>query len=407
MNNETPRVALFTDAFHEVDGVSHTCRQLKSFVIRRELPFFCTNAGKETKLERDGSVTTLELKRGAFAFKLDQELGFDIALWRYRDFVKKQVAEFRPDIIHITGPGDFGQMGMFAAKALKLPLVISWHTNVHEFAGRRLDNLLRFLPARKPLIRATERAVLAAVLRFHKEACTLLAPNDELCEMLERATGIETAIMSRGVDTHLFDPAKRDVNDGVFRIGYVGRLRPEKNVRLFAEVERALLDSGKSNFLLTIIGEGTERESLEANLRHKELPGFLRGEALSRAYANMDVFAFTSETDTFGNVVLEALASGVPCVVTGGGGPKFIVKDTVNGFVAKTENDFAEAVKKLISDKKLHAQMCVAARAAACEQSWDSVFEKVYEAYKKAARKSKPESAPVSQEPNRIAETRL
>lgn len=403
MTKNPPRVALFTDAFHEVDGVSHTCRNLAAFAAHRELPLMRVNSDKETKLETNGSVTSLGLARGRLAFKLDQELRYDVNIWRYREMVRQRVAEFRPDVVHITGPGDFGQIGMFAAKELKLPLVISYHTNLHEFGAQRLDKLLRFLPGRSPVVRAAERGALKAIIRFHKEASVLLAPNEELRAMLERATGIETFIMSRGIDTQLFSPARRSMSDGVFRFGYVGRLRPEKSVRFLVEVERAFIASGKGNFRFLIVGDGSEREWLEANMTRADFTGVLRGEALAEAYANMDLFLFPSRTDTFGNVVLEALASGVPAVVTDGGGPKFIVADGVNGVVTKTNDEFIKAVLALMNDATRRAAFRTEARRLAQESSWDAVFERVYDAYRIGierfyARGSKPQRIEANRE---------
>ena len=107
----------------------------------------------------------------------------------------------------------------------------------------------------------------------------------------------------------------------------------EKNVRFLAEL-RGLVAAGSPDFRLVVVGSGSEAGCLRANLRKATLTGILRGEELARAYADMDVFAFPSETDTFGNVVLEALSSGVPAVVTTAGGPKFLVESGVTGFVA-------------------------------------------------------------------------
>ncbi len=114
---------------------------------------------------------------------------------------------------------------------------------------------------------------------------------------------------------------------------------------------------------------------------HADFLGVLRGEALAAAYANMDLFAFPSRTDTFGNVVLEALASGVPAVVTDAGGPKFIVDHGASGFVAATGDAFIERVAELIGNPGLHRAMALNARRLAAEASWDRVFRKVYEAY--------------------------
>ena len=119
-------------------------------------------------------------------------------------------------------------------------------------------------------------------------------------------------------------------------------------------------------------------------MRNAELTGFLEGVKLSEAYANMDVFVFPSETDTFGNVIQEANASGVPAIVTAKGGPKFIVRHGETGFVAENTEDFVKFSLELMDNPEKLAKMKRAARENALSRSWNSVFEKVYEAYEEA-----------------------
>ena len=118
-------------------------------------------------------------------------------------------------------------------------------------------------------------------------------------------------------------------------------------------------------------------------MKKAEFAGVLRGPALARAYADMDVLVFPSHTDTFGNVVLEALASGVPAVVTPDGGPKFIVRSGETGFVTEDEH-FAERVAELVSDRRILEEMRLRAREYAVGCSWDAVFERVYAGYEMA-----------------------
>jgi glycosyltransferase involved in cell wall biosynthesis len=378
-----PRVAFFADSFHEVNGVANTCRHFEAFARRRSLPFLSIHAGEVTKQFQDGSITRLELKRGPLSFALDSDLGFDLALWRYVKPVTKALRDFKADLVHITGPSDVGQLGAYVAHKLKLPLVASWHTNLHDFAARRIESLLRFTPGkqRKQVATFVERQVLRSVLRFYHIPRVLMAPNLELAEMIEARTGKPTYLMQRGIDTELFSPARRDRGDDTFTLGYVGRLTPEKNVRLLADIESSLLAAGHLNFRFTIVGDGSQRAWLERNMRHAEMTGVLHGDALARAYANMDLFIFPSETDAFGNVVLEAIASGVPVIVAEKGGPKFIIEQGVCGYTARTEQDFFEAANRLMSNEGLRSHMKSAARLQAQKFSWNRVFEEVYRAY--------------------------
>jgi glycosyltransferase involved in cell wall biosynthesis len=381
--SSVPRVAFLTDTYHEVNGVALTSRELQEFARRREYPFLCVYGGDDTKRYDVGTVRHLQLKRGPLAFNLDKGLRHDPALWRYMRDLSDEITHFKADLIHITSPGDVGEMGAVLAYRLKIPLVISWHTNFHEFGARRLERMLGWLPraVSDGVGRLSERHIFGAMIRFYSLGRVLFAPNDELVAMLEEKTGKPTFLMKRGIDTALFNPARRTVTDGVFRLGYVGRITPEKNVALLVQLERTLLSLGMRNFRFLIVGDGSERDWLKRQLIAADFPGVLRGEQLAEAYANMDLFVFPSKTDTFGNVVLEAMASGAPCVVTDQGGPKFIIDEGATGFATSTDADFTARVAELMVKPELHRAMAEAARRQACRASWDNVFDDVYAGY--------------------------
>jgi phosphatidylinositol alpha 1,6-mannosyltransferase len=386
--SSSPRVAYFPDTFYEINGVAHTSRHFEAFARRRGLPFFCLHPGKrETKMseQQEGELTTLEIPRGsAISFRLEKDLTFDLAFLRHKDFLEQRLRAFRPDIIHITGPSEPGILGAWLAKDMRVPLVASWHTNLHEYAAQRSEWFLRMLPQnqRPATGRRIEGATLMACARFYQLAEVLFAPNVDLCNLLERSTGRHCALMPRGVDTIAFSPEFRDrgAADKDFVLGFCGRLSIEKNVFLLARIRTELLERGITNFRFLIIGHGKEESWLRQNLPNAEFTGVLRGHDLARAYANMDLFVFPSHTDTFGNVVLEALASGVPAIVTPDGGPRYIVKDGETGTIA-TDEDFSAAVARLILDPEMHARMRLASRTYAQSASWDSVFEGVYSTY--------------------------
>jgi len=378
-----PRVAFFTDTFDEINGVALTSRQFTAFGGRRAYPFLCVRGGSETRKTDDGSVTHVELYRGPLAFELDRGLRHDPALWRLAGYVEEAVEDFKPDIVHVVSPGDVSEIGVYVAKKLGVPLAISWHTNLHEFGAMRLSKMLAWMsePMRKSVVDFSEANILNMVLAFYRMGDVLYAPNDELVEMLKERTGKPVYLMKRGIDTQLFCPARRTVDDGVLRLGYVGRITPEKSARFLKELEDGLQAAGVPPFRFLIVGDGSEKDWLQESLAGAELPGIQRGEELARSYANMDVFVFPSRTDTFGNVVLEAFASGVPAVVTDAGGPKFIVNRDVSGFVAHTNAEFVEYTARLLKDAELRGRMAQAARAQACGESWDTVFDKVYAGY--------------------------
>jgi glycosyltransferase involved in cell wall biosynthesis len=387
----SPRVAFFTDTFAEINGVALTSRQFVAFAQRRCHPFLCVRGGDSTRETREGSAIHLELQRGPLSFNLDKGLRHDPLLWRHVSRVARALRDFRPDLIHVVSPGDVSEIGVYLAKRMKLPLAISWHTNLHEFGAMRLEKALAWAPGgiRSSLVRQSEKGIMEIVLAFYRLGGVLYAPNDELVDMLRERTGKPTFLMKRGIDTELFTPDRRPAPNGTLRIGYVGRITPEKSVRFLRRLEIGLREAGVPDFRFLIVGDGSEREWLRQNLQAADLPGILRGEPLAQAYASMDVFAFPSRTDTFGNVVLEAFASGVPAVVTDTGGPKFIVRPGVSGFVAANDDEFIAYTAELLRNASRRSEMAQAARDQAARESWDSVFEKVYAGYSA----SRPEAA--------------
>lgn len=385
MTLSMPRVAYFPDSFHEVNGVAHTSRHFEAFARRRNLPFLCVRAGDRTQaILEDGNVWTLELPRGILSFALEKDLRFDPAFLRHVPFIEEVLERFKPDLIHITGPSEIGMLGAGLAHHLGLPLAASWHTNVHEYAARRSEWFLRLLPARQSAAtgQTIEDLAMTAAAKFYSIAQVLFAPNPELCSKLEQMTGRTCSLMPRGVDAELFHPGKRNrpARDRDHVLGFVGRLSVEKNIAGLVQVQNELEQMGHRSFRFLIVGHGGDEAWLRERLPRAEFTGVLRGEALSAAYAKMDLFVFPSHTDTFGNVVLEALASGVPAVVTPDGGPRTIVRDGETGRIVP-DAEFARAVAGILGNPAQHAAMRVTARAYALTASWDSVFEGVYAAY--------------------------
>lgn len=379
-----PRVAYFPDSFHEVNGVAHTSRNFEAYAVRHQLPFLCVRAGDRSKsVVQQGEVRSLELARSRTAIRLEKDLEFDAIFWRHHDAIEWELKLFQPDIIHITGPSELGMFGATFAWKMGIPLAASWHTNVHEYLAKRMRGLTGLLPAQHvaKAERGIEAATLDATARFYNLAKVLFAPNQELCAMLEKETGKPCHLMQRGVDTELFSPAKRrrTTDDRRITLGYVGRLSIEKNIALLVRVAKELRAT-EVEVRFLIVGQGGDEALLREKLPEAEFSGVLRGEALAEAYADMDIFLFPSHTDTFGNVVLEALASGVPAVVTPGGGPKYIVRDGVTGFVVG-DDGFAGAAAGLVKDSDRLQRMRMAAREYAFGCSWDAVFGRIYEAY--------------------------
>lgn len=369
--------------------MANTSRQFEAFARKRGLELLVVCGGSKNQLVTDGSVTRMTCRRSPIGFPLDKKHDFDLAFWRHYDRITGAVRKFAPDILHITGPSDVGQLGALVAHRLRIPLAASWHTNLHEYAQRRAIKPLRLVPRpfreRAGLI--IRESSLSAILHFYRIPRMLFAPNPELMDLLVRQTRKVVYSMKRGVDTALFTPERRDRAAGNFTIGYVGRLTVEKNIRFLAHLEDALDRSGFFDFRFSVVGQGAEEDWLKSRMRKADFHGVLKGDALATAYANMDVFVFPSRTDTFGNVILEALASGVPAIVTDAGGPRFIIQSGATGFVAHNLQDFVVPICDLARQPERLQAMREAARSHSLTFSWERIFAGMYEDYRRELQK--------------------
>jgi phosphatidylinositol alpha 1,6-mannosyltransferase len=385
VRGKRPRVAYFACAYHEVDGVGRTSHEFEAFARSRDLPVLMVHAGPTNAAARTGSVTKIQLRRSPLSFSLDRAHDYDLVFMRLRRRVQRLVRSFRPDLVQITGPSDLGVLGAMVAHKLRIPLAATWQTNLDQYARSRAAAATSFLPRAmtSSFLGAVERLSFRACARFYKIPQLLFAPNQEVIDRLQEATGRPCLLMGHAVDTAAFSPKYRTRSGGPLRIGYAGRLTAEKNVALLVRLERALRACGHRNFQMVVIGQGSQEQWLRNNLQQAEFTGVLGGEELSRAFANLDILAFPSETDTFGLVVLEALASGVPAVVTAKGGPKFIVQHGRSGYVARTFEEFVFCTATLLTQPELLAGMRVAARRQALATTWDETFENMYESYER------------------------
>jgi phosphatidylinositol alpha 1,6-mannosyltransferase len=382
-----PRLALFPCTYREIDGVANTSRQFAAYAQERGIPFFLAHAGPGDEISVEGSLTKVQMRRGPLKFPLDGHHEFDLLFLRHYFRLARLLRDFSPDFIHITGPSDVGILGALLSHNLNIPLGASWQTNIHQFARCRVSGLLSSWPAKwsARLAAAAEFVSFHAAAYFYKRLPRLLfTPNCEMVELLGKATGKPCFLMSHSVNTEAFNPAYRNRSGSPFQIGYVGRLTAEKNVRFLAQLERELLAGGCRDFQFILIGKGAEEKWLRENMRHADFVGWLGGEDLSRAFANLDAFVFPSETDTFGLAVLEALASGVPAVVTSSGGPKFTVEHGKSGYVANTFDEFAPLLAGLLARHDEQGAMRLEARRRALSiGSWDQIFAGMYHAYER------------------------
>ncbi len=285
--------------------------------------------------------------------------------------LKKRWRERRPDVVHIATEGPLGLAALRAAHLLKLPVTSSFHTNFHQYGGHYGLKLGRDLALR--------------YLRwFHNRTRCTMVPASDLKAQLSADGFQRLAVLARGVDAALFSPTKRSealrtawgVEAGDPVMIYVGRIAAEKNLALVVEAFLAL-QSAEPRAKFVLVGDGPERAALEKAHPHFHYAGMKRGEELAAHYASADVFAFASTTETFGNVVTEALASGLVVLAYDYAATREHVRDGVNGFAAKfgDRDAFVGAVRTLLARRAEWPTVRVAARTTAEGITWDAIFD--------------------------------
>jgi phosphatidylinositol alpha 1,6-mannosyltransferase len=382
--NCLPRIAYCADSFNETNGVATFSRQFAAFAQRHEIPLLLVRPGATTRTFTEGSLTIVELAKSLLCVPLDMGLKFDLLISRHYKWLQEQFAAFNPDLVHITGPGDIGMLCARVAfrHVPKPPLVAAWHTNVHQYARLRAAPLLRLPPASTAAALGSkiETESFRAAARFYRTSRLILAPNAEILSKLTERTGKPGHVMPHGVDTELFVPGALKSADRL-TLGYVGRLTPEKNVRFLAHLAAQLPAGIRERIRFLIAGDGSERAWLEKHLPNARFTGVLRDRDLANAYAQMDLFLFPSQTDTFGLVVLEAMSAGLPVVSFRLSGPQSAVEDGVTGYTAVTSAEFVDKVADLVRDDELRRCFSDASREKAQHFHWDVVFTAIYRAY--------------------------
>ena len=369
-----PRTAIFTDTLDQVNGVSNTYQYLAAYCRRRKIDLDFFTYGSRTSLEKQGSVRIFRY-RPRLPMRYYAGLVFD--LWTPRGNLQEDCRQGGYDLIHAATPGSMGLNALAAADQLGLPLVGVYHTALPEYVGTRRRSLMARLGLPSDLL---EQSTLEGCWKFvewyYRHCEKVLAPSRSIARTLGRRIRVPMDCFSRGVDTRRFSPEHRRESSRT-TVLYVGRVSVEKNLPLLARIFRRHGDA-----CLQVVGDGPFRSRMEREAPSANFTGFLTGLELSRAYASADLFAFPSETDTFGNVVLEAMSSGLPVVVTDKMGPKELVEHGSNGFVASNDQEFELYLNRLIQDEALRRDMGARSREMALERTWDAVFGSLFDCYR-------------------------
>jgi glycosyltransferase involved in cell wall biosynthesis len=364
------KVAWFTDRYHGMDGVVVTVKKYLEASFEYNCDMTLVIADKDTENHPKGVKAFPAIT--SFILPMYNHIELQVPSFLK---VARWLEEGEFDAVVISTPGPMGFAGMISAKALGLPVAAIYHTDLpryaHELTG---DGMFA--------------GVVAGLTKgFYNLAEQIMVPSQHYAEELGN-WGIrpdKISLMKRWVDTRLFSPEKRS-NNGYFghkkgiRLLYVGRISKEKNLDVLLQAHSHLSRLGEE-FLIYCVGDGPYRDQLidkTKTLDNFELPGPLYGEDLAKIYASADIFIFPSIKDTFGNVVLEAQASGLPCVVMNQGGPKEIVVHGKSGIVARNETEFISAIKKLMVDRDLRSSMSEAAVFNSYQFDKEKIFMKFW-----------------------------
>jgi glycosyltransferase involved in cell wall biosynthesis/predicted metal-dependent phosphoesterase TrpH len=366
-DGESPRVAILADGISSTHGVTRTIEEIRG----RGVPGFEIEVvGTDPEVDRRlSAVTEIDVP-----FYPGLRIGVPSLPAAVQTLAGLNGAGY--DAIHVCSPGPAGIAGALVARALGVPLVGSYHTELTAYAGLRSGE------------RRIADAMALAVATFYGACDVVLSPSRATDDALA-AIGMPAARVvrwDRGVDTSRFRPQLREQGQArdTLTVMYSGRITREKGVELLADAFlRAHAREPRLRLLLA--GGGPEQERLRERLGElARFPGWLEGDALARAYANADIFLFPSATDTFGQVILEAQASGLPVIAVAEGGPLSLIEDGVSGLLREPDGErLAQAVLELAGSPLLRAQLARGGLAAVSQRTWERTLERLAVGYRR------------------------
>jgi len=302
--------------------------------------------------------------------------------------MNKRLDDFKPDVIFLMTEFSVGLSGLRYGKKKGIPVVSNYSTNFGTILGS-----YKLSPFIKPLNKY--------LTWFHNEANLTVTPSRESEKVLKSLEVVHTAIFTRGIDFHRFSPKKASkkfredykIGDRISLL-YVGRLSPEKDLDVLRDAMFLLNQEFGDRISLTITGDGPMKdEVVETMPDNVVFTGYKKGEDLAEIYASADIFAFPSSFETFGNVVLEAMASGIPAVGVREGGVMNIIDHGKTGYLAepKDPESFAAYLRKLIVNQVERKGFALEGRAYAASKSWKSVFDNLMALFEELSRNQEKE----------------
>ncbi|HPJ02121.1 MAG TPA: glycosyltransferase family 1 protein [Candidatus Limiplasma sp.] len=360
------RLAIFTDTFYpQINGVSNTLQYLSRYLTQRGIAHvFYAPEDKSGKTDA-GEYPVVRFPSVPFALYPQVRLSLPS-----QGALRRSLEAFRPDVVHIVTEFGMGYSGLKAARQMGIPVVMSYHTNFDQYLAHYG---LTFL----------EEPLWQYMRWFHSFAQTNLCPSENTQQTLTFRGIRNLAVWSRGIDRTRFSPEFRSESlrrelgaDNRLLYLYVGRISAEKGIDVYAKSIRAFNERHRDRARFIFTGDGPYLPALKAmNIENTVFTGALRGRALSEIYASCDVFVFPSDNETFGNVMLEAMASGTPGICVDAGGLKDFTAQGENACVCAPRDARAltEAMTAMLSGR-LRETIRAGALRTAGERSWDSIF---------------------------------
>lgn len=369
------KIAFFTDTFYpQINGVTNTLGYLSAYLTDQGIAhvFFAPDYEGEAHDNKDLPVIRF---KGIVPHIYPE---CRIAFPPYGK-VLEYLQDFKPDIIHIVTELGIGFTGLRAARELGIPIVMSYHTNY--------DTYLDFYN-----LSYLSRPIWSYIRWFHNAALVNLCPSVHTKKELERHGIKNLDIWSRGIDAGRFCPShySEDIRTELGGAGktlflYVGRIAKEKGLDTLAESIRIVnqIDQDRVQFVFT--GDGPYLEELQAmTFPNAVFTGPHRGLRLAQIYASCDAFVFPSGSETFGNVMLEAMASGLPGICADAGGVTDFTQHGVNAYVSRYRDaDALAAAITAMTDKDLRETLRAGGLETARARSWQAIFKRLCETYEK------------------------
>ena len=365
------RIAVVTETWPpEVNGVAMTLAKLVQGLSHRNHDVQLIRP-RQTKSESPLNDASLEevLMRG---MPIPRYPELKLGLPSKKTLVKTWTLR-RPDVVHIATEGPLGWSALQAAKVLKLPVTSDFRTNFQSYSKHYGVGWLR-----KPIV--------AYLRKFHNATACTMVPTRELKRTLSENGFANLKVVSRGVDTKLFNMSNRDsslrsswgATDNTKVLISVGRMAPEKNLDQVLKTYEALKLTGQS-FKLVMVGDGPLKEQFQKRYPEIIFPGMLSQSNLAAYYASSDLFIFPSQTETFGNVTLEALASGIPVLAFDCAAARDWVQTGINGWLVAENNPegFAAQAVTIFNSKDLLDQITQSTRQQVVHLDWDQIAEQV------------------------------